>query len=102
MNESLQTILTRLRLSGLAASLDVRLQEAAGHHLDHREFLELLLQDELLVRNQRQIERRIKAADSANSRPSMSSTSRSIPPSSGRSSSIWPRGDSSAKSGTCC
>jgi DNA replication protein DnaC len=58
----LQTALTRLRLSGLAASLDVRLQEAAGHHLDHREFLELVLQDELLVRNQRQIERRTKAA----------------------------------------
>jgi hypothetical protein len=35
MNESLQTALTRLRLSGLAASLDVRLQEAAGHHLGH-------------------------------------------------------------------
>jgi DNA replication protein DnaC len=62
MNEPLQTTLTRLRLSGLAASLDVRLQEAAGHHLDHREFLELLLQDELLVRNQRQIERRVKGA----------------------------------------
>src|SRR5450432_19346 len=62
MNESLQTALTRLRLSGLAATLDVRLAEAAGHHLDHREFLEVLLQDELLVRNQRQIDRRTKAA----------------------------------------
>jgi DNA replication protein DnaC len=62
MNESLQTTLTRLRLSGLAATLDVRLAEAAGHHLDHREFLEMLLQDELLVRNQRQIDRRTKAA----------------------------------------
>ena len=62
MNESLQTALTRLRLSGLAASLDVRLQEAAGHHLGHSEFLELLLQDELLVRNERLIARRVKAA----------------------------------------
>jgi DNA replication protein DnaC len=62
MNESLQTALTRLRLSGLAASLDVRLQEAAGHHLGHGEFLELLLQDELLVRNERLIARRVKAA----------------------------------------
>ena len=62
MNDSLQTSLRQLRLSGLAASLDVRLQEAAGHHLDHREFLEVLLQDELLVRNQRQIDRRTKAA----------------------------------------
>ena len=47
MNESLQTSMTRLRLSGMAASLDVRLQEAAGHHLGHGEFLELVLQDEL-------------------------------------------------------
>ena len=62
MNESLQTALTRLRLSGLAASLDVRLQEAAGHHLGHAEFLELALQDELLVRNERLIARRTKAA----------------------------------------
>jgi DNA replication protein DnaC len=51
-----------LRLSGLAESLDIRLQEAQGHQLSHGEFLELILQDELLVRNQRQIERRVKAA----------------------------------------
>jgi DNA replication protein DnaC len=62
MNDSLQTSLRQLRLSGLAASLDVRLQEAAGNHLGHGEFLELLLQDELLVRNQRLIGRRTKAA----------------------------------------
>jgi len=62
MNESLQTALRRLRLSGLAASLEVRLQEAAGHHLGHGEFLELLLQDELLVRNERLIARRVKLA----------------------------------------
>src|SRR5690349_1962032 len=62
MNESLQTSLTRLRLSGLATSLDVRLQEATGHHLGHAEFLELVLQDELLVRNERLIARRTKAA----------------------------------------
>lgn len=62
MNESMHTALMRLRLSGLAASLDVRLQEAAGHHLGHAEFLELLLQDELLVRNERLIGRRTKAA----------------------------------------
>ena len=62
MNESLQTALTKLRLSGLAASLDVRLQEAAGHHLGHGEFLELVLQDELLVRNERLVARRTKAA----------------------------------------
>jgi DNA replication protein DnaC len=62
MNESLQTAITRLRLSGMAASLEVRLQEAAGHHLGHGEFLEMVLQDELLVRNERLVARRTKAA----------------------------------------
>ena len=63
MNERLQSALHQLRLSGLALSLDVRLQEAAAHQLSHLEFLELILQDELLVRQQRQIDRRVKAAD---------------------------------------
>ena len=63
MNESLRIALNQLRLSGMAASLDVRLQEAAGHQLSHAEFLELVLQDELMVRGQRQIERRTRAAD---------------------------------------
>lgn len=62
MNDRLQSSLTQLHLSGLARSLDVRLQEAAGHQLSHAEFLELVLQDELLVRQQRQIERRVKSA----------------------------------------
>jgi DNA replication protein DnaC len=62
MNDRLQSALHQLRLSGLAQSLDVRLQEAAGHQLSHAEFLELIVQDELLVRQARQIERRVKAA----------------------------------------
>ena len=62
MNDALRTALVRLRLSGLAQSLDVRLQEAAGHHLQHAEFLELVLADELAVRNERLIARRTKAA----------------------------------------
>jgi len=62
MNEALQTALRQLRLSGMRQSLDVRLQEAAGNGLNHAEFLELVLQDELLVRKERQIKRRIKAA----------------------------------------
>ncbi len=53
MKETLQTAMKKLRLSGMAQSLDVRLQEAAGHSLDHAEFLELLLQDELAVRGDR-------------------------------------------------
>jgi DNA replication protein DnaC len=62
MNERLRYALHQLRLSGLAQSLDVRLQEAAGRQLNHLEFLELILQDELLVRQQRQIDRRVQAA----------------------------------------
>jgi DNA replication protein DnaC len=62
MKDSLETALKRLRLSGLARSLEVRLQEASGNHLSHEEFLELLLQDELATRNERLIARRVKAA----------------------------------------
>ena len=62
MNTTLSDALKQLRLSGLAGSLDVRLQEAAGHSLDHAEFLEILLQDELAVRKERLIARRLKAA----------------------------------------
>ena len=62
MNGSIQTALRQLRLSGMKASLDVRLQEAAGHGLTHIEFLELILQDELLVRQDRQMQRHLKAA----------------------------------------
>jgi DNA replication protein DnaC len=62
VNESLQNTLKKLRLSGLAESLDVRLQEAAGNGLNHAEFLELVLQDELAVRAERLMNRRTKAA----------------------------------------
>jgi DNA replication protein DnaC len=62
MNEALQTALKKLRLSGMALSMDVRLQEAAGNHLNHVEFLELILQDELAIRSDRRIGRRVKAA----------------------------------------
>jgi DNA replication protein DnaC len=62
MKDSLQTTLRQLRLSGLAQTLDVRLQEAAGHNLSHAEFLELVLQDELVVRDERLVSRRVKAA----------------------------------------
>ena len=62
MNDRLQSALKQLRLSGLAQTLDVRLQEAAGHQLNHAEFLELVLQDELLVREERLIGRRVRVA----------------------------------------
>ncbi len=62
MNDRLLQALKQLRLSGLAQALDVRLQEAAGRGLSQEEFLELVLQDELLVRQERLIARRLKAA----------------------------------------
>jgi DNA replication protein DnaC len=62
MRPSLEQSLKTLRLSGLAASLDVRLTEARGNHLEHEEFLELALADELAVRSSRLVERRIRAA----------------------------------------
>jgi len=62
MKDALQTALKKLRLSGLAQSLDVRLQEAQGNGLNHAEFLELILQDELAVRSERLMHRRIRSA----------------------------------------
>jgi DNA replication protein DnaC len=62
MLEPLRKSLKELRLSGLAHSLDVRLHEAQANRLSHAEFLEVLVQDELLVRADRQIQRRVKAA----------------------------------------
>ena len=63
MNNPLYEAARKLRLSGLISSLEIRLQEAAGHGLSHGEFLELILQDELAVRDDRQLERRFKAAE---------------------------------------
>jgi len=63
MSDHLLPTLKKLRLSGLAQSLEVRLHEAATSGLNHREFLELLLQDELLIRNQRLIGRRTATAN---------------------------------------
>lgn len=62
MSDSLLPLLTKLRLSGLASSLEVRLHEAATSGLTHREFLELILQDEMLTREDRKVNRRIVAA----------------------------------------
>lgn len=62
MNPTLTDMLKQLRLSGLSQSLDVRLQEATANRLTHAEFLELILQDELSVRHDRQVERHTRAA----------------------------------------
>ena len=62
MNVTLSDALKQLRLSGLSSTLEVRLQEAQSNRLAHAEFLELVLADELAVRQERQVARRIKAA----------------------------------------
>src|ERR1700733_698167 len=62
MRPSLLQTLKQLRLSGLADSLEVRLSEASGNRLDHAEFLELILQDELNVRSSRLVARRVRSA----------------------------------------
>lgn len=63
MNDTVVKMAKKLRLGGMLESLDVRLQEAAGNNLSHEEFLELILQDETNIRQQRLITRRIKAAN---------------------------------------
>jgi DNA replication protein DnaC len=62
MRDTLVTTLKQLRLSGLLESLEVRLHEAHSHGLNHAEFLELILQDELAVRADRLFQRRLKGA----------------------------------------
>jgi DNA replication protein DnaC len=62
MNQQLKSALKRLKLSGLLSSLEVRLQEAQGNQLSHLEFLELIISDEISLREDRAIERRVRAA----------------------------------------
>lgn len=62
MRNSIHDKLKELRLSGMIASLDVRLQEARGNRLDYQEFLELLIFDEMAVRDDRKIKRALKRA----------------------------------------
>jgi len=62
MNPQLLAALKRLRLSGMASTIEVRLQEARTNQLSHEEFLELLFDDETAIRDQRLIQRRLNAA----------------------------------------
>jgi DNA replication protein DnaC len=62
MNQQLKAALKRLNLSGLIDTLEMRLNEANGNQLSHLEFLELLVNDEIAVREDRAIARRLKAA----------------------------------------
>lgn len=62
MNPELERKLRYLRLSGMAAVLSARNQEAIHHHLAYPEFLELLVEDELAIRRDRLFARRLKQA----------------------------------------
>lgn len=61
-NPQLELTIQQLRLSGLATTLGVRLQEAVSSRLSHAEFLTLVLQDELNIRQQRRLATRSRAA----------------------------------------
>ena len=54
---------TALARRALLNSLELRLQEAEANRLPYAQFLELLLQDEINVRDQRMLARRRKSAD---------------------------------------
>lgn len=69
MNTPLSDQLRKLRLSGIQSTLDLRLQEARSAQLDYSQFLELLLQDELAVRNDRKTARMLKAAGFVSLKP---------------------------------
>jgi DNA replication protein DnaC len=62
MTNTLKQHAAKLRLSGLLDSLPLRLQEAQANRLPYAEFLELVLQDELHIRDQRKIARRNRSA----------------------------------------
>jgi DNA replication protein DnaC len=62
MNPQLLTQLRHLRLSGMAEALGLRLEQAKSGPLDHLEFLELLVGDELTRRADRLFARRLKQA----------------------------------------
>jgi len=47
---TLREQLSKLRLAGMAGKLDIRLQEAMANSLEAKEFLELMVQDELMNR----------------------------------------------------
>lgn len=54
--------LKSIRLSGMTRKLDVRLQEAVSHELSYLDLLKNLVDDELTVRKDRLLERRLKQA----------------------------------------
>ncbi len=62
-NTELNQTLRKLNWSGVLDCLSQRNQEAIANQMTYLEFLHLLAQDELLLREQRRYERRLKKAD---------------------------------------
>ena len=54
--------LKSIRLSGMARKVDIRLQEATANELSYLEFLNNLVEDELAIRKDRLLNRRLKQA----------------------------------------
>jgi len=62
INHELSNKMKQLKLSGMLECVSVRTQEAAANQMSHGDYLTLLLEDELLHREQRRYERRYKKA----------------------------------------
>jgi DNA replication protein DnaC len=62
INESLKTVLKRLKLSGLLHTLPDRIAYAKKTKLSYQELMELVLQDEIDRREQGNLERRLRQA----------------------------------------
>lgn len=62
-NEDLVPILKKLRLSGVLASIDLRVRQAADDNLAHSEFLYRVLHDEVERRESKQLDLRIRRAN---------------------------------------
>jgi DNA replication protein DnaC len=60
--EELLYKLKSIRLSGMAQQLQIRFQEAAANELSYQDFLTNLIEDELTVRKDRLLNRRLKQA----------------------------------------
>jgi DNA replication protein DnaC len=66
MRNALFEKLKELRLPGILANLELRLQEARTNQLDFNDFFELLIDDELNARQNRKMQRFLKKADFRN------------------------------------
>lgn len=91
MNPHLAQYARQLRLSGLLASLELRLQEARPHQLPHEQFLELIFQEEINVRQQRLVEKRKRDAGFRNANKTLEDFDWTFnPPSNASPSTSWP------------